>query len=208
MKRICFVGASTTEGMGDESGAGWPGRLSHPHRDRIIPYNLGVGGQLLSEIRARAAAECRARILEYDLGGIVLCSGMNDIARVDGQSRTPMRRLQEAYVGLLQELKEIAPLIAIGPFPTLTARMPYHSEMTGLDLDFRNDDIAKVDEVYKTLAAENDVPYLAVFKGLRASDAYAASLDQNDSLHPNGAGYQLVAEKIAAWEPWQQLVSA
>jgi len=206
MKRICFVGASTTEGVGDENGAGWPGRLIAPHRSDIAGYNLGVSGQLLAEIAERAAGECRARILEYDLGGIVLCSGMNDIARYSGIQRTPPRRVRETYGYLLRQLGEIAPLIAIGPFPALQARMPYHSEVSGLDLDFRNDDIAIADKAYQSIAGEKDVPYLSVFDDLWGSDIYAASLDQGDGLHPGGAGYQLVTEKISAWAPWQLLI--
>lgn len=87
-----------------------------PLREIIIPYNLGISGQLLGEIRQRAAAECAVRIVDPDQGGIVFCSGMNDIARHQGVSRTPARRVFQTFETLLKDLKSIAPLIVIGPF--------------------------------------------------------------------------------------------
>ena len=207
MKRICFIGASTTEGMGDETGAGWPGRLAQPYRETIIPYNLGVRGQLLAEIANRAASECCARILDRDLGGIIFCSGMNDIARHNGIRRNSSRRANETYTTLLRDLAGIARLIVVGPFPVFTARMPYHSQMSGLDFDFRNDDIAVADQAYQSIAEEMGIPYLSLFNELRQSDLYAGSLSQGDGLHPGGAGYQLIADKIGAWAPWQKLIT-
>ncbi|USG62637.1 GDSL-type esterase/lipase family protein [Sneathiella marina] len=207
MKRICFVGASTTEGMGDETGQGWPGRLSAPHRDLIVPYNLGVASQLLGEIRQRAAAECAARISDPDEGGIVFCCGMNDLARHQGISRTPIRRVIQTFETLLNDLKPIAPLIAIGPFPVYMPSMPYHSNLTGFDLDFRNEDIEEADTVYKGLCKKNAVPYLSVFPDLMESDLYGQSLKEGDGLHPGGDGYQLLAEKISHWSAWKTFIS-
>ena len=65
MKRVCFLGASTVEGLGDEGGLGWVGRLALLNRAAghpIVSYNLGVRGQTLKQIAARAIGECSARI--------------------------------------------------------------------------------------------------------------------------------------------------
>lgn len=207
MKRICFVGASTTEGMGDETGQGWPGRLSAPLQQEIICYNLGISGQLLGEIRLRAAAECSARIDNPDQGGIVFCSGMNDIARYQGISRTPSRRVFQTFETILNDLQKVAPLIVVGPFPVYASKMPYHSELSGLDLDFRNEDIEDADFAYKDLCETHSVPYLSVFSDLLEGDLYGQSLKNGDGLHPGGSGYQLVAEKVANWSAWKTLVS-
>jgi lysophospholipase L1-like esterase len=205
MKRICFVGASTTEGMGDETGAGWPGRLTEPHRATIVPYNLGVRGQLLAEIRARAKAECAARLIEPEESSIVFCSGMNDIAHHNGLPRTPARRARETYDGLLKDLKTVAPLIVVGPFPVYSEKMPYRSQVTGLEFDFRNEDIEEMDRAYQAIAAENRIPYLSVFPHLMATEEYAASLAAGDGLHPTGTGYQQIADMITDWTSWQAL---
>ncbi len=207
MKRICFVGASTTEGMGDETGQGWPGRLTAPERDRLVGYNLGVRGQMLAEINTRAASECAARILHPSLGGIVFCSGMNDIARHNGIPRTPKRRVLETFETILTSLAEVAPVISVGPLPVFTPKMPYHSVVTGLDLDFRNDDIEEMDDAYGAICRDLGTSYLPVFRDLLKSDVYSRSLEQGDGLHPGGVGYQLVAEKIAGWSAWKQLIS-
>jgi acyl-CoA thioesterase-1 len=207
MKRICFVGASTTEGMGDETGQGWPGRLSASVRDKIVPYNLGVRGQLLAEIGLRASAECTVRIPDSNDGGIVFCSGMNDIARVQGIPRTPSRRVLNSFDLLLEGLQAIAPLIVVGPLPVCKAKMPYHSEVSGLDLDFRNDDIEKIDAVYAERCQEYSVPYLSVFSPLGESSVYNRSLEEGDGLHPGGAGYEVLARKIAEWPAWNTLIA-
>lgn len=206
MKRICFVGASTTEGMGDETGQGWPGRLTSTARDRIVGYNLGVRGQLLAEINARARSECAARLLHPSLGGIVFCSGMNDIARHNGIPRTPKRRVLETFEAILSALQEVAPVISVGPLPVYAPKMPYHSVVTGLDLDFRNDDIQEMDAAYGGICRDLGIAYLPVFEDLLKSDIYGRSLEQGDGLHPGGEGYQLVADKIAVWQAWQQLI--
>jgi acyl-CoA thioesterase I len=192
--------------MGDETGQGWPGRLSAAFRERVVPYNLGISGQLLSEIRQRAGAECAARIPEPQDGGIVFCSGMNDIARVAGIPRTPLRRVLASFTSLLDDLKDVAPLIVVGPLPVSTAKMPYHSELTGLDLDFRNDDIKNIDALYAERAGENSVPYLSVFSVLQDSPVYARSLEAGDGLHPGGEGYADLARTIAAWPAWNTLI--
>jgi len=206
MKRICFVGASTTEGMGDETGQGWPGRLAQPYRDRIIPYNLGVRGQLLAEIEDRAVAECAARIPDPISGGIIFCSGMNDIARHGGLPRTPRRRVLKSFENLITGLEVVGPLIIVGPLPVYAPKMPYHSDTTGLDLDFRNDDIQEMDDAYQDICKDQAVPYLSVFAELAESEGYNRSLGKGDGLHPGGDGYQILADMIADWPAWEKLI--
>lgn len=208
MKRICFVGASTVEGLGDETGLGWPGRLRSSAPADTVFFNLGVRGQTVEEIQDRAARECGARILEPALGGIVFCSGVNDLGRIEnGELRTPERRSPIALRKMILELKEIAPVIGISPFPVFEPKMPFHSATAGMTFNFQNEDIAHASRTYETICQELEVPFLQAHPLLMKSGAYTEGLAGNDGLHPDGAGYQAIADLISKWEPWQKLVN-
>ncbi len=207
MKRICFVGASTVEGLGDEAGLGWPGRLAAMARESGAPfvlYNLGVRGQTLREIGARAAMECRARIQDPTNDLIVLGTGMNDLARIGtGAFRTPQRRTLEDFTKLVEELAPLAGLLVVGPFPVCEAKMPFHSAVSGMNFNFKNQDIEEAAANYAEICAARQVPYLNLFAELSANEDYTTGLETNDGLHSNGAGYQAVAEVVQTWDAWQ-----
>lgn len=200
MKRVCFVGASTVEGLGDESGLGWPSRLAALERDAgraFVPYNLGIRGQTLREISARAAAECTARIQDRETDLIVLGTGMNDLARIGtGAFRTPQRRTLEDFTKLVEELADLAPLLVVGPFPVFESKMPFHSTVSGMKFDFKNRDIEAAALHYAEICAERRVPYLNLFKRLSESADYISGLKANDGLHSDAAGYQAIAEAV------------
>lgn len=89
MDRVCFVGASIVEGMGDAQGLGWVGRLTRGCG--MSCYNLGIRGKTLAEIRQRAADECRVRLPKDSVCGIVFSPGVNDLAILaDGSRRTDL----------------------------------------------------------------------------------------------------------------------
>lgn len=207
MKLVCFVGASTVEGLGDESGLGWPGRLAALERDAghaFVSYNLGIRGQTLREIGARAVAECAARIQDRKTDRIVLGTGMNDLARIGtGAFRTPQRRTLEDFAKLVEELADLAPLLVVGPFPVVEAKMPFHSAVSGMNFDFKNRDIEEATEKYAEICAARRVPYLNLFPALSNEPDYMSGLEANDGLHSNGAGYQAITEQLQKWPLWQ-----
>ena len=172
MKRVCFVGGSLVEGMGDETGQGWVARLGQEASGTIC-YNLGIRGQTLSQIRQRAIRECKARIPTYGAGGIVLCTGLNDLARLeDGRPRVPARRILQTLRGLVFELGQVAPIIVVGPFPVYEPSMPFFSKASGVNFHFRNDEVAHADQSYETLCSSMETPYLSVFQALYEHSAY------------------------------------
>ena len=209
MKRICFVGASTVEGLGDEAGLGWPGRLAAMAREANAPfvsYNLGVRGQTLREIGARATAECKARIRDPASDLIVLGTGMNDLARIGtGAFRTPQRRTLEDFTSMVEDLAALATLLVVGPFPVCEAKMPFHSVVSGMNFNFKNRDIEEAAANYAEICVAREMPYLNLFTDLSANQDYIAGLEVNDGLHSNGAGYQALAEAVQAWDAWGRL---
>ena len=208
MKHVCFVGASTVEGLGDESGLGWPGRLAAMEREAgraFVPYNLGVRGQTLREIGARAVAECDARLQNPKTDLIVLGTGMNDLARIGTSTlRTPQRRTLEDFTKLVKELATLSRLLVVGPFPVVKSKMPFHSAVSGMKFNFRNQDIEEAAKNYGEICAERQVPYLNLYTALSDNQSYTAGLQENDGLHSNGGGYQAVAEAVVSWHAWQQ----
>lgn len=208
MKRICLLGASTVEGMGDSSRQGWAGRLIRNETDQTVLYNLGIRGQTLEQISARAVAECKVRILDFSQGGIVLCCGVNDLARLaDGSPRTTQEATLAILEVLIAELRAIAPLIATGPFPVAEEKMPFHSSASGATLHFRNEDIARADRIFDGFFADRDVPYLGLYSSLLQSEVYQEGLLKNDGLHPDSSGYQVIADRVAGWSGWRDLIT-
>ncbi len=214
MRRICFVGASHTEGMGDEAGLGWPGRLWQAYQGSVqefVPYNLGIRGQTLSQVKKRARSECNARLIQ-SMGPLILIgTGANDLSRFadgdyKGQFRTPRRSLLRSLETLIDELSEMAPVLVIGPPPVDEAQMPY--QMTnGVRFDFSNEDIEAGSLLYQDQCREQDVPFLNLFEQLKDSPGYRRALQEGDGLHPTGHGYQLCADAIDQWFPWQRSLS-
>ena len=214
MRRICFIGASTTEGMGDEAGLGWPGRLWQSHRGRLtefVPYNLGVRGQTMHQIRKRVRSECDARLLQSMGPLIILATGANDLSRFAdgdyvGKLRTPRKGLLRTFQTLVEELRDLAPLLVIGPPPIDEAQMPYQMA-NGLRFDFRNDDLEAGTLLYRDICRELDVPFFNLHKALSDSPTYRRALSEGDGLHPTGMGYQTCADIIEAWSGWQKALN-
>lgn len=190
MKRICFIGASTTEGMGDPSGLGWPGRLSAVKQGRVVSYNLGIRGQTVVQIERRAVPEITARITSYDQGGIVLGCPLNELPRnAVGDAFIEIAPALRRYEKLILSLKDIAPVIVVGPPPVAEAKLPFFSEVAGQDYYFKNTDIAAHDATMRDLCLSCGVTYISVFQHLSKDVEYLAGLNVNDGLHTNGKGY-------------------
>lgn len=206
MKRICFIGDSIVEGLGDETGLGWSGRLAEAHRNSdnpFIPFYLGVRGQTLAQIADRAKEECKVRITDKENDLIVLGSGLNDIARVDGEPRTSPDSVIDTFAYLIDELNNLCKLIVVSPFPVYESLMPFYSSISDLHLDFQNKDIKEFSKEYCNICGSKDIPYLNLFDELNKNDDYQNGLKLNDGLHSNAEGYQAVANLIQNWTVWK-----
>lgn len=205
---VCFVGASTLEGMGDEAGLGWPGRLrdlTAPARPGLVAYNLGVRGQTTAVMAARWRQECVTRLPKTMPGLVVFSFGINDIAQMeDGSIRVPFHDTMAAVRRMVMEARKRWPVLWVGPMPVLESRMPFYFAQIGQNLHYRNAHIALLNQSYRDTAAEQGIPYFDLFTPLNTDDRWAASLAGGDGLHPTGAGYQRVAELMADWPDWQR----
>jgi acyl-CoA thioesterase-1 len=205
MIRICFIGASTVEGLGDETGQGWTGRLTAARRNlgtHFVPFYLGVRGQTINQIANRAQQECKVRITDKKNDVIVLGTGVNDIARVDGEPRTKPEEVLDTFMHLLDTLNDLSKLIVVGPFPVYEPKMPFYSAVSDLQLDFQNNDIREISKAYNEICESKAIPYLNLFEDLLRSDEYQNGLKLGDGLHSNAEGYQAVADLVENWAAW------
>lgn len=207
LRAICFIGASTVEGMGDKDGIGWPGRL-RPYGFHGIAtfYNLGIRGQPVSSIARRWRAECEQRMPNPRDGAVVLSFGVNDTALLE--DGTPIGNLTQAIEGaaaVAEECRSIYRTLWVGPLAVNEAKMPFFSRLHGKNLYFRNDRLAELNAGFRDAAAIAGITYLDVFTPLSANGDFAAALARNDGLHPDGAGYALVAEVVGTSDAWRNL---
>ncbi|WP_419901905.1 GDSL-type esterase/lipase family protein [Kiloniella sp.] len=209
MKRVCFVGASIMEGMGDEEKLGMPGRLARLETQNdtpIIHYNLGVRGQTIREISARATAECNARLVTPETDFIVFATGSNDFARTEtGIPRTPRHRAMKHFRELVLDLRRIAPLMVFGPTPVDEEKMPFLSSLTGMSFDFNNEDLLGGADEYQKICEEEKIPFLNMHKALNKDRDYMEGLRNNDGLHSTGIGYQAMALAVHHSLQWKEL---
>ena len=208
--RICFIGASNVEGTGDEERRGWAGRLTilPPAVGKTIGfYNLGVGGDTTDMILSRWRAECEARILPEFEGALIISFGLNDAAEVEGEGlRLPLEQTIRNVTTAATEMKAWKSTIWVGPTPVVEAMMPMNPR-PGVVLWHQNSRLSELDATYARIADELDIPYMGIFHQLFTNDDYLRSLQQRDGLHPSGAGYAIMADIIAAWQPWRDLFS-
>lgn len=207
--KICFFGASTTEGLGDEARLGWPGRLladTAAGRNDIAGYNLGVGGQTTSILKARFMAECQTRLSADARKVIFLSFGLNDVAEVGGIPRMPHHRTLKNVEEIICQATDIADVILwMGAAPIHDEMMPITYE-NGNVFSFSNQVISTLNDEYYDIATKYKIPYLDAFNPLMQGLQYKEALRAVDGLHPNGEGYQQIANLISSWGAWQSIL--
>ena len=217
--RICFIGASNVEGVGDEERRGWTGRLAYlpPAKGEPVNlYNLGIGGETTDMIRDRWKVECQARIPDDMAGALVMSFGLNDAAEVVGEGlRLPLTETIKNVTTAAREASAWKPVLWVGPTPVDEAMMPMKprprvvlsqsNPRPGVAFSHSNARLGELNDAYAKVAHDLDIPYMDLLNPLLADPRYTAAIQERDGLHPSGAGYQLIAEMIADWAPWRAL---
>ena len=210
--RIGFVGDSITHGTGDETLLGWPLRLGQAEAARghdVTVYNLGIRADTSALVAARWEAECRARLKPAFNCATVFAVGINDSADETSAAQTGRRvaldRSLDIIGGMLTGARAFGPVLWVGPTPVVEAMMPL-ARLPGIVYDFRNATIAEYSRAYAALAARLGVPYLDLFTVLGGDPAWEASLRKSDGLHPNSAGYEMMAARVGGWAAWRALL--
>jgi lysophospholipase L1-like esterase len=202
---LCF-GDSITQGFVDPDG-GWTQRLRRrldqdatiPMGDTTFPahavFNLGVSGDTTEGLAARLERELEPRQLG-DQSIVVIAVGVNETA-FDPVTGRPAHDA-ERFAATLAELVAAARrhtdrVLLVGLLPCDEARMqPAPWSEDGREY-YANDRIGQFNQAVRRVAAVTGVALADCFEEVLAGD-HTALL--HDGLHPNGAGHQLLADRI------------
>lgn len=184
--RLCVFGDSLVAGIGDPKGAGWVGRVAERTTGvDLTVYALGVRDEPTEEVVVRVPVESAGRFARGEEARLVLATGFADAL----QEIEP----RQSAIALDFVLASVsAPVLVVGPPPlgdaATTARL------------------AELDAEYARTCDRRGVPYVQTFAPLvnRATWHKARAAD---GLHPNPAGYGMLARTILGGG-WQQWISA
>lgn len=191
--RICFIGDSFVNGVGDDTCLGWTGRLCAEARRAgwdVTHYNLGIRRDTSLDIHGRWRREAEARLPEGLDGRLVFSFGANDCTLVDGRIRVPHDRSLDTAEKILGDAAGWRRTLMIGPLPVCD------DPATDARILALSRDIAP-------LCARLDVPFLPVFGMATESDAWTSEAAAGDGTHPNAKGYAALASAVSDWEAWR-----
>lgn len=191
--RVVFVGDSLTVGVGDPSYLGWVGRLCAraPMAGLgLTEYNLGVCSETSLNIKARLARELPPRLLPREAAKVVLSFGINDTRIENGRRKVSLAKSIETFLAIVRQASAMAPVLMVGPPPVLDRAHCQRIEELSALLALTGKDIG--------------LPYLEMCRPLRWNDTYLESLRAyGDGYHPEAAGYEAIARRVAGWDAWQ-----
>ena len=190
--RICFIGDSFTQGTGDDTCLGWPGRVCAAAQTRgqsVTAYNLGIRRETTGDIRARWRAEVTPRLAAGVDGRIVFSFGANDATLENGQWRVPPDLSAENARAMVALALLSYPVLVVGPPPApepeKTAR---HAELAAR---------------YAIVCNELGVPFLDVMEPIGSVTAWWDEVAAGDGIHPGAQGYAALAGLVDAWPAWR-----
>ncbi len=194
---VLFFGDSRTVGVGDPSGLGWIGRVaaaSHAAGIGLVPYNLGVRGEMSKDVLRRWQTEARTRSSELETK-VVFAVGANDTTEEDGAVRCEVAESVETLAALLRQ-SEYAGMSAmvVGPAPVGDER--------------QMERIAQLSHRYAELCKQNSVPFVNVEAALRRSETWRKEI-ASDEAHPAAVGYEELAGIVldSGWLSWVRVAA-
>ncbi|MBV2153333.1 GDSL-type esterase/lipase family protein [Kitasatospora sp. SUK 42] len=180
--RICFLGDSFVQGVGDPEFRGWVGRVLQAAAPDATAFNLGVRRQTSTQVRQRCWAEVEARSRPGDDHRLVLSVGSNDAVVEDGAPRVAHRDTLANVAALLDGARErgIGALV-VGPPPVVGLGAPHLERLLRLVPELAG------------LCASYGVPFVDVTGALAGDAAWGAEARAADGAHPGVHGYARLA---------------
>jgi len=184
-------GDSITHGSCDEEALGWVGRIRKalPADDYNHIYNLGICGDTSDDLMNRFDVELDAIHPEK----VIFAVGINDSKFPEGSDThlISLDKYEQNIRTLIEKSKTYAKTITV-----VGATRVDDEWRSARGSRFMNEEIAKFNEVMKTVATEYNLDYIDVFEILDPAT------DLADGLHPNAQGYQKMFEVIKANLDW------
>ncbi|MFI6223122.1 GDSL-type esterase/lipase family protein [Nocardia salmonicida] len=191
--RICFIGDSFVQGIGDPEYRGWVGRVLTATGPAITAFNLGIRRNTSDDVLRRCWREVDPRAVPGADNRLVISFGSNDAVVEDGTVRVGKARCLDNLATLLAESRErtIHPLV-IGPPPVIDG---------GEEHLRRTMELA---DAMAELCGSRDVPFVATTERLAEDPTWAGEAMAGDGAHPGSDGYQRLAELIldGGWHSW------
>lgn len=189
--RICFVGDSYVQGVGDPEYLGWSGRLCVNARragHNVTGYNLGVRRETSADIARRWLAECAPRLPTTTENHVVFSFGLNDVTIENGARRVLENDSLANLHTILAASKSHYRTLVIGP-----VAVPDQE---------RNASLLRLSDGMATVAAGLDIPYLPLFAHFVDDMQWMEEVRANDCAHPQAIGYAKIAALIQTWPEW------
>jgi len=171
-KRVVFMGDSITDSWGRKYGKFFPGK----------PYiNRGISGQTTPQMLIRF----RPDVLAHKPKAVVILAGTNDIAGNTGPASL------EEIQGNLMSMAELAK--ANGIKVVLASVMPVTDAIRPQTARRPPEKILALNKWIKDYAAKSGAVYLDYFSAMADDKGNLKTELTYDGLHPNDAGYELIA---------------
>ncbi|MGW4632073.1 GDSL-type esterase/lipase family protein [Nocardia sp. NPDC004415] len=191
--RICFLGDSFVQGIGDPAYRGWVGRVLTATATDITAFNLGIRRNTSDDVVARCWPEVTARTAPEADNRIVLSFGSNDMVEEDGRPRVdPTRTLANLTALLTESTRRGMSALVVGPPPVIDAGEPHLRRTTRLAAEM------------SALCHARSVPFVEVTEVLATDPVWVAEVRDGDGAHPGSAGYDRLAELVldGGWKDW------
>jgi acyl-CoA thioesterase I len=195
--RICFVGDSFVNGVGDRTSLGWTGRLCQNLAAQglaITYYNLGVRRDTSVDIGRRWAQETTHRLPKGCDNRIVFSFGTNDTTEENGQLRVAGSDSLKHCYQMLSMASQQYPTLMISPPPISDVR--------------QNNRTKQLCEDFLRVCGELEIPFLDIFTPLSQSTVWQAAMEGGDGAHPSTEGYAEIARLIQSWPVWENWFNA
>ena len=208
--RLAFLGDSITIGDGDALARGWPSRLceiSQSNPENIQCYNLGVGGDTVSDLEARASSELRARFAGRDGRGTVVMIGVNDALRAAAEiERIPLepKVLKSQLTNILGEAQSYGAVLVVEMAPVLLDLERADGVRGSVVLEH----IKQINKSLKTVCESMNIPLLTLTEELQEDPNFIKALENGDGLHPCSDGHDLIATSINKSPMWTNFLQA
>ena len=181
--RVVFMGDSITEGWGRKESATFPDRAEFfPDKPYI---NRGISGQTTPQMLVRF----RQDVIDLQPKVVVLLAGTNDIAENTGKTTPRDIENNIASMSDLARANEIR-LVLCAVLPA--SDFPWRP---GLDPAPK---IRALNAWIKEYAAKNGFVYVDYYSSMATSDGGLKAELSLDGVHPNKAGYQIMAPLVEA----------
>jgi len=190
--RILAFGDSFVLGAGDPDHLGWVGRALKGRRE-VTLYNLGIRRETSADIAQRFRGEALPRMVDHEPMRLVFSFGANDCHVEGGRVRVPAAKSLLNARAVLTEGAKLCPVLMVGPPPMAEADVAIRAE--------------ELNEHLKVLCARLQAPFIDVFRPLAADGLWAREAAEWDGAHPGAAGYQRLADLIAAHPAWRSFTS-